>query len=199
MKKALTLILMTICFGMPGSYAQKAAVKTNLLYDATSTLNLGVEFGLGRRWTLDISGNYNPWTFSQNRKMKHWLVQPEVRWWSCTRFSGHFLGLHALGGGYNWGGMLPWGFRTGRMFGSIRNENMQNHRYEGWLAGAGFSYGYHWVLGNRWGLEATVGLGYAYLDYDKYPCVKCGRKIGSESRHYFGPTKAGITLIFMIK
>ena len=177
---------------MPGSGCRPAwAVKTNLLYDATSALNLGVEFGLGRRWTLDVSGNYNPWTFSENRKMKHWLVQPEVRWWSCTRFSGHFVGLHAHGGGYNWGGMLPWGIRPG---GEIRS-----HRYQGWLAGAGVSYGYHWVLGNRWGLEATVGVGYAYLDYDKYPCAKCGRKVGSASEHYFGPTKAGITLIFMIK
>ena len=177
---------------MSGSgYRPAWAVKTNLLYDATSALNLGVEFGLGRRWTLDVSGNYNPWTFSENRKMKHWLVQPEVRWWSCTRFSGHFVGLHAHGGGYNWGGMLPWGIRPG---GEIRS-----HRYQGWLAGAGVSYGYHWVLGNRWGLEATVGVGYAYLDYDKYPCAKCGRKVGSGSEHYFGPTKAGITLIFMIK
>ena len=131
--------------------------------------------------------------------MKHWLVQPEVRWWSCTRFSGHFVGLHALGGGYNWGGMLPWGFNSGKMFGSVKNENILDHRYQGWLAGAGVSYGYHWVLGNRWGLEATLGFGYAYLDYDKYPCAKCGRKIGGESKHYFGPTKAGITLIFMIK
>ena len=191
MRKALILLLVTVCFGCYGSYAQQAAVKTNLLYDATSTLNLGVEFGLGRRWTLDVSGNYNPWTFSENRKMKHWLVQPEVRWWRCTRFSGHFVGLHAHGGGYNWGGMLPWGIRPGAA--------VRNHRYEGWLAGAGVSYGYHWVLGNRWGLEATVGVGYAYLDYDKYPCAKCGRKIGSATEHYFGPTKAGITLIFMIK
>lgn len=199
-----------ICRELPGSPAPLPvpplslpaaawAVKTNLLYDATSTLNLGFEFGLGRRWTLDVSGNYNPWTFSQNRKMKHWLVQPEFRWWSCTRFSGHFVGVHALGGGYNWGGMLPWGFGSGKMFGSIDNANIRNHRYEGWLAGAGVSYGYHWVLGNRWGLEATVGVGYAYLDYDKYPCAKCGRKLASETKHYFGPTKAGITLIFMIK
>ena len=175
------------------------AVKTNLLYDATSTLNLGFEFGLGRQWTLDVSGNYNPWTFSENRKMKHWLVQPEFRWWSCTRFSGHFVGIHAMGGGYNWGGMLPWGFKSGRMFGSVENKNIQEHRYQGWLAGAGVSYGYHWVLGNRWGLEATVGVGYAYLDYDKYPCAKCGRKIGSESKHYFGPTKAGISLVYILK
>ena len=176
----------------PGSgYLPTWAVKTNLLYDATRTLNLGVEFGLARRWTLDVSGNYNPWTFSENRKMKHWLVQPEARWWSCTRFSGHFVGFHAHGGGYNWGGMLPWGIRPG--------EGLRNHRYQGWLAGAGVSYGYHWALGNRWGLEATVGVGYAYLDYDEYPCERCGRKTGSATEHYFGPTKAGITLIFMIK
>ena len=172
-------------------YLPTWAVKTNLLYDATRTLNLGMEFGLARRWTLDVSGNYNPWTFSENRKMKHWLVQPEVRWWSCTRFSGHFVGVHAHGGGYNWGGMLPWGIRPG--------EGLRNHRYQGWLAGAGVSYGYHWTLGNRWGLEATVGVGYAYLDYDEYPCERCGRKTGSATEHYFGPTKAGITLIFMIK
>lgn len=70
--------------------APKVALKTNMLYDATSTFNLGFEFGLGKKCTFDLSGNYNPWTFSDNRKMKHWLVQPEMRWWTCRRFSGHF-------------------------------------------------------------------------------------------------------------
>lgn len=51
--------------------AQKVAVKTNLLYDASATMNLGFEFGLSAKWTLDISGNYNPWTFSNNQKWKH--------------------------------------------------------------------------------------------------------------------------------
>lgn len=175
------------------------AVKTNLLYDATSTINLGVEFGLAPKWTMDISGNYNPWTFSDNRKMKHWLVQPEVRWWTCQRFSGHFLGFHGHYAQYNMGGMLPWGFNNGKMFGVIESKKMLNYRYQGWLAGAGVSYGYHWILGKRWGLEATIGVGYAYLSYDKYPCAECGKKISSESKHYFGPTKAGITLIYMIK
>lgn len=173
------------------------AIKSNLLYDATSTINLGLEFGIAPKWTLDISGNYNPWTFSDNKKMKHWLVQPEFRWWTCGRFSGHFLGIHALGGEYNVGGMLPFGIDPADMFSPL--DKLDNHRYEGWGAGGGISYGYHWILGNRWGLEATVGVGYVYLDYDKYPCEKCGRKIGSSTRHYFGPTKAGITLIFMIK
>lgn len=196
LRKLMVVVLMLI--GIP-VLAQKAGVKTNLLYDATSTMNLGVEFGLSRKWTLDISGNLNPWTFSENRKMKHWLVQPEARYWFCEKFSGHFLGIHAHGGQYNWGGMLPWGFKDGKMFGSIENEHIMTNRYQGWLTGAGISYGYQWILGNRWSLEATIGVGYAYLSYDRYPCGTCGSKLGEGSKNYFGPTKAGITLIYMIK
>ncbi|MEG2600039.1 MAG: DUF3575 domain-containing protein, partial [Muribaculaceae bacterium] len=108
-------------------------------------------------------------------------------------------GLHAHYAQYNMGGMLPWGFSNGKFLGLIENENVMNHRWEGWLIGAGISYGYHWILGERWGIEATIGIGYAYMDYDKYKCEKCGEKIGSHTRNYFGPTKAGVTLIYMIK
>ena len=39
------------------------AIKTNALYWATSTPNLGFEVGLAKKITLDVSGNYNPWKF----------------------------------------------------------------------------------------------------------------------------------------
>lgn len=196
LKKLTIVVLMSVGVS---AFAQKAGIKTNLLYDATSTMNLGVEFGLSPKWTLDISGNFNPWTFSDYRKMKHWLVQPEARYWFCEKFNGHFFGIHAHGGQYNWGGMLPWGFKNGKMFGSVKNTHILENRYQGWLAGAGISYGYQWILGNRWSLEATIGVGYAYLSYDRYPCGACGEKLGEGHKNYFGPTKAGITLIYMIK
>lgn len=175
------------------------AVKTNLLYDATATINLGIEIGLGYRTTLDISGNYNNWTFLDNRKMKHWLIQPELRYWTCNRFSGSFFGIHAHYARYNMGGMLPWGFKTGKMFGTVENKQIAEHRYQGWLVGAGVSYGYHWILGKRWGVEAEIGVGYAYLKYDQFPCYKCGKRISSNHENYFGPTKASISLIYIIK
>ena len=46
--------------------------------------------------SLDISGNYNPWTLPDDKSIKHWLVQPELRYWLHERFNGHFLGVHAL-------------------------------------------------------------------------------------------------------
>ena len=198
MKKLLLLVFLCgVCLSR--LVGQELALKTNLLYDATTSLNFGVEFGLGERTTLDLSGNINPWTFSDNRKMKHWLVQPEFRIWTCTRFIGGFWGFSTHYAQYNFGGMLPWGFNSGKMFGTIENKQILNHRYEGWLAGGGISYGYHWILGKRWGCEATLGVGYAYMKHDKFPCEKCGQKLDNESKHYFGPTKAGISLIYMIK
>ncbi|MEG1634861.1 MAG: DUF3575 domain-containing protein [Rikenellaceae bacterium] len=199
MRKLLLLLFLSIYSVASLSAQGHVAIKTNMLYDATSTINFGVEIGLAPKWTFDISGNYNPWTFSDGRKMEHWLVQPEARYWLCKRFNGHFFGLHAHYAEYDMGGMLPWGFKSGEMFGNITSHNIMNHHYEGWLAGGGVSYGYHWILGKRWGLEATIGVGYARLKYDKYSCVKCGEKVSTEQINYFGPTKAGITLVYIIK
>lgn len=175
--------------------AQMVAVKTNLLYGAyTYTPNLSLEIGLGHRSTLELGGGYNWLTHGDSqvvsKKLVHWLGQLEYRHWLCSRFNGHFFGVHALGTQFNIAGHeLPLVF----------GKESKQHRYEGWGVGAGISYGYSFYLGKRWSLEATVGVGYARLYYDKFDCVKCGRKIATESRNYFGPTKAGISLVYIIK
>jgi hypothetical protein len=161
------------------------AVKTNLLYDATATINLGVEFRLSDRTSLDIPVNYNGWTFSDNRKWKHYLIQPELRWWPRGTFRGHFWGVHGHFARYNVGGLPDPPFP----------KVVHTHRLDGRLAGAGLSYGYRWNFDRRWAMEATIGAGYAYLSHDKYPCDPCGEKIGTGEKHWFGPTKAGISLI----
>lgn len=168
-------------------YRPTVSVKSNLLYDATGTFNLGAEFRLGNRMSLEVPLNWNPWQFSGNRKWKHFMVQPEVRLWTEETFAGHFFGLHAHYAYHNVGN-LPKPF----------SENMRQNRYQGWALGAGLSYGYRWNFNHQWGLEATAGVGYAYLDYDKYPCHKCGEKLKSDTKHYLGPTKAGVSLIYTI-
>lgn len=185
MKKVFFFFLFLVTV-MSGAYAQKVAVKSNLLYDATSTINLGVEAGLSKKLTLDVSGNYNPWKFKDNAKIKHWLVQPELRYWLCERFNGHFFGLHAHYAEYNVGGIK---FISG----------LKHNRYEGNLYGAGLSYGYQWLLSNRWSIEAVLGIGWAHLDYGKYPCETCGKKIKDETKDYFGVTKAAVSIIYFIK
>ena len=106
MKKVLFLFLLLA--GMTNVYGQKFAVKSNLLYDATATINLGVEVGLSKKWSLDLSGNYNGWMLGDEARFKHWLVQPEFRYWTCERFNGTFWGLHLHGGEFSVAGIhLP--------------------------------------------------------------------------------------------
>jgi long-subunit fatty acid transport protein len=185
MKRVYVLIFVMTFVVFSVTKSQTVAAKSNVLYDATSTINLGLEFALSPRWTLELPVNYNPWDFGENRKVKHWLIQPEVRHWLCGKFNGQFIGFHGHVGGYNMGG--------------IKLIGLEKHRYEGNLYGAGFSYGYHWILNTRLSIEATIGLGYALLDYTKYKCEKCAEKIKDNTKNYFGPTKAGISLIYIIK
>ena len=51
MKRAFILLFFMLGCLVIESKAQKIAVKSNLLYDATTTVNLGLEFGLARKWT----------------------------------------------------------------------------------------------------------------------------------------------------
>lgn len=166
------------------------ALKSNLLYDLTTTVNIGFEVGLAPRWTLDVPFNVNPWKFGNDMRLRHWGVQPEVRYWTCRRFDGWFFGLHGHYAQYNVGALPDWSFVS---------ENMQQNRYEGELWGAGVSAGYSWILNRRWSMEVTMGAGYARLSQDKYPCTACGTSLGRKTKHYFGPTKVGFSLVYMIK
>lgn len=174
----------------------KVGIKTNLLYGAgTMTPNLGIEIGLGKRTTLDILGSYN-WfnldgSIENNKKLVHWIVQPEFRYFLCEKFNGHFFGVHTLYSNYNIAGHeLP----------IILGKGSKAFRYEGLAMGAGFSYGYQVMLRKRLNIEFNVGVGYMRLKYDKYNCPKCGEKIETATtKSYFGPTKAAISLIYIIK
>ena len=174
------------------SNAQKFALKTNLLYDATATVNVGAEIGLAPRWTFDLSGNLNSWTINDH-KWKHFLIQPEARYWFCDRFQGHFLGAHLLGGIYNIGYI-----KNNFKFLGKDYSPLTDHRFQGWFAGAGVAYGYAIPLSKHWNLEFEIGAGYVYTVYDEFECWGCGKTVQTGvPQHYVGPTKAAINLVYV--
>lgn len=187
----LAVILASVCLA-PAAKAETVNLKTNLLYDATLSVNIGAEARVAPRWSVDVNGDMNFWTLSDGRKWRHWFAQPELRYWLCEATAGHFFGVHLHGGQYNIA-------RTGKgfMFLGTDFRNLREQRYQGWFAGAGIAYGYSWVFSRHWGLEAEIGLGWAYSRYDVFPCSGCGRKIKSNQHHnYVGPTKAAINLVY---
>lgn len=159
----------------------------------TATMNLGAEVRVSPQWTLDVSANWNPWTFSDNKKWKQLVVQPEARYWFCEAFNGHFVGAHLLGGIYNMGNWDTDFTFLGTDFGKLKD-----YRFEGWMLGVGVAYGYQWMLSKHWSVEAEIGIGYVYSQYDKYDCATCGETYEQDKPHnYFGPTKAALSLIYV--
>lgn len=193
-KRRLSLYLLTViltCWMMPAG-AQNAAVKTNILYDATATVNVGMEFGLAPKWTLDLSGNLNAWSKNEHTKWKHWMIQPEARYWFCDRFSRHFLGAHLIGGAFNFGNI-----NNNISFLGTDFSRLSDKRYQGYAYGAGVAYGFAFVLSKHFNLELEAGFGYMCLDYETYECDGCGRKVAEDIHHYVGPTKAAVNLVYV--
>lgn len=171
--------------------AQHTAVKTNALYWATTTPNLAFEQKVGRKWTAELAVGYNPFTFSDNKKLKHIAIQPEARYWLCSPFEGHFFGLHAIYSHYNAGGIkMPFG-----LF-----KNLRDYRFQGDMGAVGLGYGYSWMLpGNHWSIEAEIGLGVGITKYGKYECATCGSKVADEKKTFFMPTKAALSVVYNIR
>ncbi len=193
LKKTLpfVLIMFAALLGSNHVQGQDVAIKTNLLYDLTLTLDGGVEVKFAPRWTGELTGNLNAWTVN-DRRWKQWMLQPEIRYWLCEAFSGHFFGAHLLGGQYNFGNLGTDFKFLGTDFGLLKD-----HRLQGWMAGVGVAYGYSWILNRHWNIEAEIGLGWIYTRYDKFECADCGRKVESDHPHnYVGPTKAAVNLIY---
>ena len=182
MKRILTLAVISLLAFAGTASAQKVAVKTNALYWMTTTPNVGFEFALADRWTFQIAGGYNPWTLNkeENLKIKHFLVSPEVRYWFCESFQGHFIGIN---GNYTQFNISP----------------VEESRLQGWAAGAGLTYGYATPIARRWNIEFNLGLGFWYTEYDKFESRPCGLFQESLNNLAFGLTDIGISFIYMIK
>ena len=123
-------------------------IKTNIPYWGTATPNLGVEFRLAKHWTLEAEVGLNPFTNkhddgSWGKSLKHFRLHPEVRYWFCESFYGHFLGLHVPYLIYN--------------VSDIKLLGTEDERHQGWGTGVGISYGYQWLLHKHWNLEASLG------------------------------------------
>lgn len=75
--KSAALLLLTFVISL-NTMAQRVAVKTNLLYDATLTPNVGIELGMGRKHTLQGFYSLNLWkkpsatTVSGNTGKRDW-------------------------------------------------------------------------------------------------------------------------------
>lgn len=188
--KSLSLALILLSISICG-FSQKVVLKNNLLYDATLTPNLGIEVRLDDKWTAGLNVGYQPWPFSdaKERKLRHLLIAPEVRYWLCNVFSGWFVGANAFYTHYNISKIkFPFG-----MYPSVENRRKQGDAFA-----AGIFGGRSWILSPHWSIEAEAGIDVGYTKYKEYDCEHCGDYYGEDKKPFAVP-KIGINIIYNIK
>ena len=206
-----------IYWGYGGAFTPNLGVEIGL----TNKLTLSI-IGAWNKWgwSGSESGDKDTPGYKNSLKMlNHFVIEPEVRYWLCERFNGHSFGAHLIMSGLPKFGKnvteasIINGFDVaGRDVPPFLKANgkpllfEKEKRYTGAAIGAGASYNYHWMLAKKFGVEFSVGIGFLYMMYVKSDCDKCGEpdqtSLGDPkiySKTYFGPTKLGINLIYLIK
>lgn len=166
------------------------AIKTNMIYDLLLLPDLAIEFPLPGRWSIEAGGQWSWWNTTEPNHYYHRIQMAgfEGRKWLGDRdkapLTGHFLGLYAMGGTYD----LKAGAGT---TGVLSN----------WSYSMGVTYGYSTPIGKRLNLEFSIGLGYLGGEYKKYKWLddsQCYHWQETLMRNYFGPTKARVSLVWLI-
>ena len=162
------------------------SVKTNLMAYSTLIPNVGVEVRITPRLSFEITGLYSPYNlFVHDFKTRVLAMKPEIRyWWGESLRKGHFVGIHLPVAGFN----------------IQLNEDFRYQDPNHALWGVGLNYGYAMLIGKRqnWSLDFTIGFGYMDVKYDVYEGVRNGKYVRTEEKHYFGPTRVGINLSYII-
>ena len=144
MRKLLILLFLSCCSAGPERCAA-LGVKTNALHWATAgTLNAGLEAGLGKRTSLELTGDYNPWTLDRGREPETQILVGDagVPLLALRTLQRPFFRLHSGYGEYNISGVrIP-----------FLKKSVKDHRYQGWATGLGISYGYRgcWAGAGIW-------------------------------------------------
>lgn len=171
------------------------ALKTNMLYDALALPSLSAEFYLGKNFSAVANWTYGWW--DTDRTHHYWRAYGgdlAVRWWFGRKalekpLTGHHIGVY--------GGIFTYDFEfggTGYM-GGLPHETLWNRS----LRMAGIEYGYSLPVAKRLNIDFTIGIGYMGGKYIKY-IPDNGRYLWQSTHkiNWFGPTKAEISLVWLI-
>lgn len=170
-------------------------VRTNILYDALLVPNVGVEYYLGRDWSIVADWMYGWWKKDQS----HWYWRAYGgslvlrKWFGKAAMdkplTGHHLGIY--------GQIFTYDFETGGrgyMGGKPGGTLWDKANYA-----AGLEYGYSLPIARRLNIDFTIGLGYWGGTYYEYkPMGDCYVWQSTKQRHWLGPTKAEISLVWLL-
>ena len=155
------------------------SLRANLLRWATLTPDLGLEWRICPSWGIAVNGSWTSWTWSdKDRRYALWEVAPEVRYYMGEK-KAWYLGAM---------------FKAGQF-----NYKLSETGKQGDLMGGGITAGYQLRLNKALDLDFNLGLGYLNADYEKYEVIDGVRvRRGNETKDWWGPINAGVTLVWKL-
>ena len=169
----------------------RIALRTNLLYDATLSPNLGVEVRVDSAWTVGLLAGINAWDVdkAKNRKWRHMLFSLRARkFLNDSVFHKGYIEADVIYSHFNVGNVkFPFG-----LYKSVRDRRLQ-----GDLIALGGKYGYSWILARDWRIEAEAGVAVGYAWFKEYDCPHCGTFLGKDCRIFLLP-QLGINIVYII-
>lgn len=155
------------------------ALRANLLRWATLTPDLGLEWRVHPSWGILVNGSWTSWSWNgKDRRYALWEVMPEVRYYTGKEKRG-YLGVMFKAGEFNY--KLS---ATGK---------------QGNLMGGGITGGYQLRLSDALSLDFNVAVGCLHADYEKYEVIDGVRvRAGKETKNWWGPVNAGVTLVWKL-
>lgn len=155
------------------------SLRANLLRWATLTPDLGVEWRICPSWGIAVNSSWTSWSWNdKDRRYALWEVAPEVRYYMGEKKAWY---LGAI-------------FKTGQF-----NYKLSETGKQGDLMGGGITAGYQLRLNKALALDFNLGLGYLNADYEKYEVINGVRvRRGNETKDWWGPTNAGVTLVWKL-
>jgi hypothetical protein len=155
------------------------SLRANLLRWATLTPDLGVEWRICPSWGIAVNSSWTSWSWNdKDRRYALWEVAPEVRYYMGEK-KAWYLGAM---------------FKAGQF-----NYKLSETGKQGDLMGGGITAGYQLRLNKALALDFNLGLGYLNADYEKYEVIDGVRvRRGNETKDWWGPTNAGVTLVWKL-
>lgn len=168
----------------------RVALRTNLLYDATLTPNLGMDVRVDSAWTVGLLVGINAWDIDKekNKKWRHALFSIRARKYRDSLFHKGYYEADLIYSHYNVGNTkIPFG-----LYSAVKDRRLQ-----GDLIALGGKYGYSWILSRTWRIEAEAGVAVGYAWFKEYDCDHCGTYYGKGDRIFLLP-QLGINVVYII-
>ena len=155
------------------------SLRANLLRWATLTPDLGVEWHICPSWGITVNSSWTSWSWNdKDRRYALWKVAPEVRYYMGEK-KAWYLGAM---------------FKAGQF-----NYKLSETGKQGDLMGGGITAGYQLRLNKALALDFNLGLGYLNADFEKYEVIDGVRvRRGNETKDWWGPINAGVTLVWKL-